>query len=47
MGVKKIEPDGIFGFIGLAFLALWISVLIFGNYLIPAFYPSVVRSITF
>ena len=34
-------------FIGLGALALWISVLIFGNYLIPAFYPSVVRAITF
>lgn len=47
MGVKKIEPSGILGFIGLASLVLWISVLIFGNYLIPVFYPSVVRAITF
>lgn len=39
--------EGVLGFIGLASLALWISILIFGNYLIPAFYPSVVRAITF
>lgn len=44
---NKIEPSSILGFIGLASLALWISVLIFGNYLIPVFYPSVVRAITF
>lgn len=47
MGIKNIEPEGILVIIGLGALALWISVLIFGNYLIPAFYPSVVRAITF
>ena len=44
---SKIRVIDILGFIGLASLVLWISILIFGNYLIPALYPSVVRAITF
>lgn len=45
--MRNNKAENICGFIGLTSLALWISVLIFGNYLIPTFYPSVVRAITF
>lgn len=47
MGRNRIQAASILGFIGLASLVLWISILIFGNYLIPSLYPSVVRAITF
>ena len=39
--------EGFWGIVGLASLLLWISVLIFGNYLIPSWRPSLVRLSTF